>query len=71
MKIEDNRKNGKSVALQELYAGDAFESYDDIYIVTEKICENKVTCVSVETGNVYGFAKSALVIPIDAKVVIE
>ena len=71
MKIEDNRKDVKVIAIRKLQAGDVIEYYGDIFIVTSKRSEHLITCVNVATGMFGDFKESVPVIPIDAKVVIE
>lgn len=71
MKVEDKREYGKCVTIKDLKSGDVFEYGDEVFIVTVKKYDDRVTCVCVSTGMFCDFLCSALVTLINAKVVIE
>ena len=71
MKIEDNREYGKCVAIEDLKAGDVFEYCEEVYIVTVKKYEDRITCLCLFNGMFCDCLLSTLVTLINAKVVIE
>lgn len=58
-------------SITKLAEGDVFEFDDILYLKTNDITDNKITCVALEGGQINLFKENTLVFKRQAKVVIE
>lgn len=59
------------VRLDRLEAGDTFEYMSNLYLRTNEVIDETITCVDLVTGKISWFAKEALVYRCEARFTVE